>query len=382
MSKISFVSGLFLVSLSYNVALAQTSQLQIARNSVGKLQVAINAKQDANKQLSILGEGIKAADAASTDKKTGRWPETWAVKAYLSSYVSIIDTDEGNADRYYTLAVQAIDSAKRLDKFQANFRLIAASDYNVNIRKQRKGSAAFSKGDYSAAYELLKEVSDFLPKDTTLAINTALSAQNIQAYDKAIVYFKRAKDNGVKNPLVFQNMANIYTSKFEHELAIRTLEDGIKANPYNVFLTNDYINLLLDNEKYAEAIQVIESTIKVESNNKLLYFLYGYLQQNKLNNSTAELAYNRALAIDENYFDALYQLGLVYINSANESLKSGKTDGAAKFISYINRAEIALLQAHEVNQNDKSTVQLLIDIYTRKHRLDKVQELKGKLEEF
>lgn len=382
MSKISLVSSLFLVSISYNVAFAQKSQLQIARNSVGKLQVAINGKQDAKKQLSVLGEGIKAAEAAQNDSKTKKWPETWALKAYLSSYVSIIDTDEGNADRYYNFATQAIDSAKRLDKFQANFRLIKAADYNINIRKQKKGSTAYANGDYAAAYEQLKEVSDFLPKDTTLAINTALSAQNIKSYDKALAYFKRAKENGVKNPIVFQNMASIYISKFEHELAIRTLEDGIKVNPYNVFLTNDYINLLLDNEKYSEAMHVIESTLKVETGNKLLYFLYGYLQQNKANNSTAELAYNRALTLDENYFDALYQLGLVYINSANETLKSGKTENAAKFSSFINRAEIALLQAHEVNQNDKSTVQLLIDIYTRKHRLDKVQELRSKLEEF
>jgi Flp pilus assembly protein TadD len=382
MSKISLVGSIFLVSLSCNVAFAQTSQLQIARNSVGKLQVAINGKQDEKKQLSILGEGIKAAEAAQNDKKTKKWPETWAIKAYLSSYISIIDTDEGNADRYYNLAVQAIDSARRMDKFQANYRLIDASAYNINIRKQKKGNTAYANGDFAAAYELLKEVSDFLPKDTTLAINTALSAQNIQSFDKAIIYFKRAKDNGIKNPVVFQNLANVYTSKFEHELAIHTLEDGLKVNPYHVFLTNDYINLLLDNEKYTEAMQVIESTLKVEANNKLLYFLYGYLQQNKANNSTAELAYNKALGLDENYFDALYQLGLVYINSANESLKSGKTERNQKFTSYINRAEIALLQAHEINQNDKATVQLLIDIYSRKNRLDKVQELKGKLEEF
>lgn len=382
MSKITLFSSLFFVSVSCNVAFAQKSQLQIARNSVGKLQVAINAKQDAKQQLAILGEGVKAAEAAQNDKKTKKWPETWAIKAYLTSYVSIIETDEGNADRYYNLALQAIDSANRLDKFQANYRLIDASAFNVNIRKQKKGSVAYEKGDYAAAYELLKEVSDFLPKDTTLAINAALSAQNIQEYDKALVYFKRAKENGIKSPVVFQNMASIYRSKFEHELAIRTLEDGIKVNPYNVFLTNDYINLLLDNEKYTEALKVIEATIKIESGNKLLYFLYGYLQQHKLNNSTAELAYNKALAIDENYFDALYQLGLVYINSANESLKSGKPEDLTKFTSFINRAEIALLQAHEVNQNDKATVQLLIDIYTRKQRLDKIQELKGKLEEF
>lgn len=383
MSKISLISSIFLVSLSFNVAFAQKSQLQIARNSVGKLQVAINSKQDAKKQLSVLGEGIKATEAAQNDSKTKKWPETWAIKAYLSAYISIIETDEANADRYYNLAIQALDSAKRMDKFQANYRLIDAAAYNVNIRKQKKGNTAYANGDFAAAFELLKEVSDLLPKDTTLAINTALSAQNIQMYDKALLYFKRAKENGIKNPVVFQNMSNIYSSKFEHELAIKTLEDGIKVNPYNIFLTNDYINLLLDNEKYAEAIQVIESTLKVETSNKLLYFLYGYLQQNKANNSAAELAYNRALTLDENYFDALYQLGLVYINSANEAFKSGKAEERnQKFVSYINRAEIALLQAHEINQNDKATVQLLIEIYSRKKRLDKVQELKGKLEEF
>jgi tetratricopeptide (TPR) repeat protein len=160
------------------------------------------------------------------------------------------------------------------------------------------------------------------------------------------------------------------------------LEDGIKLNPYDANLTNSYINLLLDNEKYETAIKVVENTLKVDSKNKLLYFLYGYLHQNNSNYSTAELAYNKALSIDENYFDALYQMGLAYVGSANTILKSSEQDKNQKYSAFINRAEIALLQAHEINQNDKSTVQLLIDIYTRKNKLDKVQELKSKLEEF
>lgn len=382
MSKISFLNITLLVLMTSNLAFSQRSQVQIARNSIGKLHVAINDKADAGKQLGILGEGIKASEAAQSDRKTKKWPETWAIKAYLSSYISIIDTDEGNADRYYTLAIDAIDSARRLDKFQANSRLIDAAIYNVNIRKQNKANIAFNNNDFANAYKLLKDVSDFFPKDTVLAINTALAAQNVQAYDNALIYFKRAKDNGVKNPVLFQNLSNIYISKFENELAIKTLEDGIKLNPYDANLTNSYINLLLDNEKYETAIKIIENTLKVDSKNKLLYFLYGYLHQNNSNYSTAELAYNKALAIDENYFDALYQMGLAYVGSANTVLKSAGQDKSQKFVSFINRAEIALLQAHEINQNDKSTVQLLIDIYTRKNKLDKVQELKSKLEEF
>ncbi len=381
MSKKSLLS-IFLVLLGCNIAFSQKSQLNIARNSIGKLQVAINNKQDVKKQLEVIGEGIRASEAAQKDKKTKKWPETWAIKAYLSSYVAIIDPDEGNSDKYFVSAKEAIDSATRLDKFQGNSKLIQASIFNINIKKQAKATSAFNNNDFTTAFGLLKEVSDFFPTDTTLAINTAIAAQNIRGFDNALIYFKRAKENGIHNPTVFQNMAAIYTSKFENDLAIKTLEEGIKLNPYDTNLTNNYINLLLDHEKYSEAIKVIDNTLKTTTNNKLLYFLYGYLHQNNSNYSTAELAYNKALTMDENYFDALYQLGVAYVDSANEALKEKKSDSGQKFVSLINRAEMTLLQAHEINQNDKSTVQLLIDIYTRKNKLDKVQELKSKLEEF
>lgn len=361
-------------------ALAQKSQLQVAKNSLGKLQVSIASKADSKKQLTIIGEGIKALESAQKDKKTKNWAETWAIKAYLSSYIALIDDNTANADKYYGLAIEAIDQANKLDKFQDNSGLIKASSYNINIKKQTEGNRAFDRNDFVTAFDLLKQVSDYLPTDTTIAINVALCAQNIKDYNEALNYFKRAKENGVKNPLVYQNMANIYASKFESELAIKTLEDGLKLNPNHPFLLSDYINQLLDNEKYDKAIKTIETSIAADKRGKLLLFLYGYLQQSQLNNNTnAEFAYKKALDQDQSYFDALYQLGIVYINYANDALKEKNKQ---KFNSYINRAEFTLLRAHEINQNDRNTIKLLIEIYTRKNRLDKVQELKRKFNEF
>lgn len=367
--------------LSYQ-SFGQTSQVKIAQNAVGKLQVAIASGMDKGKQLSVIGEGLKATESAQTDRKTKNWPETWAIRSYLSSYVALIDEDESNAEKYYNTAIETLDSAKRLDKYQNSTMLTDAANYNIILKKQEKGNKAYNNNEFRTAFGLLKEVSDFFPKDTVISVNTAICAQNINDYNNALFYFKRAKDNGIKNPVVFQSMASIYTSKFEHEAAIRILEEGLKANPYNIYLNNNYINLLLDNEKFDQAKQVIEKTLSLETKNKLLYFLYGYLYQINSNNSTAELAYKKALALDQNYFDALYQLGLAYINVANEALKGDKEKRAQDFSSYINRAEFVLLQAHEINPNDRQTVQLLIDIYTRKNRLDKAQELKRKLEEF
>ncbi|WP_233164619.1 lipopolysaccharide assembly protein LapB [Pedobacter sp. ASV28] len=370
----------FIFSLFTICVFAQGSQIKIANNSLAKLHISIAEKADFKKQLTIIGEGIKALETAEKDKKTKNWPETWAIKSYLSSYVALIDENEVNSDKYFQFATDALENAIKLDKFQSNTELIKAATYNINVKKQREGSKAFVQNDFGTAFKLLKDVSDFMPKDTLLASNVAICAQNLQLYNDALAYFLRAKENGIKNPTVYQNIASIYASKFENELAIKTIEDGLKINPYHVFLTNDYINLLLDNEQYDRALKAIEASLTTEKQSKLLYYLYGYLQQNQLKNTgTSELAYKKALEIDHNYFDALYQLALVYIQNANDALKAKNT---RQFNSMINRAEFSLLKAHEININHKNTIKLLIDIYTRKNRLDKVQELKRKLNEF
>jgi len=376
-----FLPFLFLLLVFSNDISAQKTQVVLAQNSVGKLQESISKKEDTKKQLGIIGEGIKAIDAAQKDKKTKNWPETWSIKAYLSSYIAVIDENEANSNKYLDLAIRSLDTAKILDKFQANSELINAATYNINVKKLTEGNKAFNQSDFLAAYNILKDVSNYLPKDTTLAINVALCAQKIQAYDQALTYFLRAKENGTTNAVVHQTIANLYTSRFEQELAIKSLEDGLKLNPSNIFLTNDYINLLLDNEKYDKATKAIENSLGTERrNSRLLYFLFGYLQQSQVKNYTiAEESYKRALALDQNYFDALYQLALVYIGNANDALKQKNKQ---KYNSFINRAEFTLLRAHEININDLNTVQLLIEIYTRKNRLDKVQELKRKLNEF
>jgi len=77
----------------------------------------------------------------------------------------------------------------------------------------------------------------------------------------------------------------------------------------------------------------------------------------------------------------LYQLSIAYINTANETLKKNDADKASKYNGLINRAQFALQRANEINPNDKKTVQLLLDIYTRKKATDKVQELSRKLQE-
>lgn len=371
----------FFIVISSQSVFSQKTQLLIAKNSVGKLQAAIANKKDVKTQMTILSEGIKASESAAKDSKTKKWAETWAIKSYLSSYIAITDPDQNNSNKYLDIALLSIDTAKMFDNYEDSQGLIKAANYNVNLKKQQKGNIAYANKDFKAAFDYLKQVSDFFPKDTLIAINAGLSAEAIKNDDEAFNYYKRAKDNGVKNPAVFQRLSNLYKIKQDNEKALKTIEEGLALNPYNTPLTNDYINALLDAEKYPEARQVIESTLKVQTRSKLLYYLYGYLHQKNANMGTAELAFNKSLDIDHNYFDALYQLGLVYINLGNQALAIPNKD-VDKYSSYLNRAEVILSQAHQVNAKNKPTINLLIEIYSRKNRFDRVQELKAQLDEF
>lgn len=377
----SFNICLIICCLFSMTTLAQKSQILIARNAVGKLQASIGNKEDANKQLGIITEGLKAVDSAAKDNKTKKWTETFAIKSYLTSFAALIDNNPTNSTKFYEAAKEAVKTAESLDKFNDNSGLIKASKHNILIKKQDKATESFFNNDFREAFDDLKEVSNNFPTDTTLALNTAICALNIQLYDEALEYFLRAKQNGIKNPAVFQKMAQLYSVKSSSETAIKTLEDGLALNPYNRYLTNDYINLLLDHEDFAKAKDLIENNLKVEKGNKLLYFLYGYLNQIGGNNPTAILAYDKALNSDQNYFDALYQVSLAYINLANETLNKNTADKETTYSSLINKAQFALQRAYEVNPNDKNTIKLLINIYSKKQATDKVQELNRRLQE-
>lgn len=373
------ILSIILFLITFN-ALAQKSQLRIARNTIGKLQAAVLAKEEVNKQISIIGEGMKAAQLAQKDRKTKNWPETWAISAYLTSYLSIIDSKE--SETYYQQSLDLIDTANHLDRFHEHEKLLKAATLNTLVKKQEKADNAYYNYDYATALPYLKELSEYFPADSTLALNTAIASQNLRNYDQAVIFYRRALSAGSSNPVIYQHLAQIYSSKFDTEQAIAVLEEGQRKNPGNVLILNDLANLLLDNDLYDKAEKTLELAMKLEGQDKQFYFLYGYLKQHKKQYKLAETAYNTALSMDPNFFPALYQLGLVYIDMGNEVLKSNTANSMELYEAQINRSENLLTHAIEIDPNDRATIQLLIEINTRKGRYDKVDELKERLEEF
>ncbi|RZK21141.1 MAG: tetratricopeptide repeat protein [Flavobacterium sp.] len=356
---------------------AQNNQLQLARNAVGKLQASVMNKEGISRQTIVIKDGLKAVEIAKNNKKTRKYGETWAIRAYLNSYYALITENSDESERYFSLAKVSLDTARALDKEQVNSILIDATFQNINIRKKQNGNKAFYEKDFFEAFRILREQSDFYETDTSLALNTGIAALYIQRNEDAFFYLKRASENDIKDPAVYQNLSRLYYAKQETDAAIKTLETAVERNPGNPALRNDYINILLDNQRYDKALNAIETTLKNSRENHRLFYLYGFLNQNVNNISTAELAFKKAIDLNVNYFDAYYQLGLLYLSKANKVIKKPGNE----YANAIVQAEDTLLRAYNIKPNDKDLIKLLIEVYKNTGKQDRVTELQRRLEE-
>ncbi|MCX6256325.1 MAG: tetratricopeptide repeat protein [Bacteroidia bacterium] len=101
-------------------------------------------------------------------------------------------------------------------------------------------------------------------------------------------------------------------------------------------------------------------------------------------------AYNKALEIKPDYFDAQYNLGALYYNKAVEYFTAANdipSDQQQKYDQEIasakeqlNLAKPYLEKAHSLNDKDVTTIQSLQIIYTRLQMYDKAKEMKDLLE--
>ena len=376
MSKKTLMILLFLCV--FTSLYAQKNQVQIARNAVGKLQVSFVDPALKAKSLGYITDGLKAIDLAKENKKTGKWAETWAIKAYLHSVNSLLSANGDAAEKQLNLALSALDTAKTLDKEQINSIIIKATINNTMIKRLDKGNTAFLDKDFLEAYETLKEVSDYNEVDTSLALNVAIAAQNIQQDGEALKYLKRAKTHGIRNPAVFQQLSKVYSLKMEPDQALMVLKEGIKLNPDNIVLKRDYINVLLDNGKYTDALDALEKELLVTRTDEKLFFIYGLLNQLENRFPDAEAAFKRSIALNSYNFDAFYQLGLVYLDKANLQAKNT----GVGYKDAIANAELAFNKAFTIKPNDKATISLLIQIYKSQSDLERARELQRRLREF
>lgn len=174
--------------------------------------------------------------------------------------------------------------------------------------------------------------------DTSALVNTALSYQRAKMFDEAISNYNDLKELGYNHVDLYKNLAACYLGKGDDANSVAVIEEGMQRFPGDAGMIIEKVNLFLKQGKGEEALNDLNKLAELDPNNPSILFIlgtiYGDDTHDIFNPDKAIEYYTQAININPNYYDAVYNLGALYITMSN------KLKAEANEITGFSKAEI------------------------------------------
>jgi tetratricopeptide (TPR) repeat protein len=369
-----------LIIMSVSVIYGQTNKRTSAYNyqRYGKLDLA---KQ--------------AIDEAAQNEKTIMDAKTWFYRGNI--YYDIgISTDENyrklDPDPF-GVAFQSYQKAKELDtkgEFKDDIQkyTIAVGEgyYNlgvINYNEQKFKEAAAS---FEQSYTVSQSVGRI---DTTALFNAAVSAFQGNEMKMAKQYYQQLIQIGVQKPEVYTSLADIYKTEGDTTMALQAIGKGRELFPEDFNLLIGETNIYLATNEKEKAMKDLEMALQFDRSNPSIFFAVGTIYDQMGDIPKATSAYENAILINPDYFEANYNLGALYVNQAADILAKAndlpldavKEYDAKKALAdqMLEKSLPYLEKALELMPEDVNTMVSLKEIYTRLGMTDKLKAINEKL---
>lgn len=194
---------------------------------------------------------------------------------------------------------------------------------------------------------------------------------------------------------VYKTLLNAYQQSENTEMFKATLVKARAEYPEDGDLVKQELQGYLESKEYAKALEILEEAIKSEPDNAVLYYVKGFIYQNTediQDDSTAIAAYGKALEIDPENFECLYNTGAIYYakgkSTIDEMNKLGMSSADQKKFDklkvvkegYFEQSIPYFEKAHKINADDLETVKALWEAYRQIGNYEKVKEMKAKMD--
>lgn len=296
------------------------------------------------------------------------------------------------------ISMESYLKAKELDLKERYEQEIMFGLNQVQIGANGKGISYYNTTTFDLAalsFDLAAEVArTFNIVDTMAVYNAALCYEKADMTDMAIERYKDCADITYQVPNVFLFISTLYRNADNDEAALKTLQEARISYPREQSLIIEELNIYLTNKDFERAKSNLELAAEQDPTNEILWFSLGSVFDNLGNYEEAIIAYQKAIGVKSDYFDANYNLGALYfnkavlgINEANEMWKPRMTkteaakqkkleeDSKAMFVT----AKPYLESAFQVDPSDVETIRSLKDIYARTGEDDKFIQMNNLL---
>lgn len=249
------------------------------------------------------------------------------------------------------------------------------------------GSKFYNDKKYDEAAEAFQEsvkMKDIVGQIDTLGIyNTALCYERLKNNEGAVEMWKKCTEIKYGGADAFSGLANAYMALGKEDESLKALKAGRAAYPKDLGMIISEVNYFLGKGDNASAEKAINEAIALDSKNPTLYFALGSVYDNLKDYTKAETSYKKAIEIDGNYFDALFNLGAMKYNEGAELMNKIKdiADDAqynaekTKADEFFKQALPYNEKAREVNPKDRDNLMMLKNIYARTGDAAKATEI-------
>lgn len=337
---------------------------------------------------------------AATDAKVWYYKGGIYLDIHLKPEFKIIAPDALN------VAFEAYNKSKELD---------VKEEYrgDIVLRMQTIGGQLFNEGiNFFTANDIDNALTNFekaikIGKDNkivdTLAIyGSALCYEKKGDKTKAISIYNELITMQMNEKSIYSSQAMLYKDSGEFAKAAETIESGLSRYPGDNDLIITQANLYISTNQHEKALQSLNIAKEKEPENVSIQYAIGVTYDLLKNDTTlakadrdryfneAVTAYEQTLKLDPQFFDALFNMGVLFFNKGGDVInvanklplsETAKYDQMmAEGNDYLNKALPYFEEGEKINPSDKQLLVSLKEIYTRLKMIDKLNAVNAKLQ--
>ncbi len=381
-------------------AQAQTRDVRRANTQLNRGNIA-NAKE----MIDAAMQDPSALNDAST--------HITRAKIYMEIFASQDPEVKALHDKPLEVAYEALKTAQEKDTDNSNLIeiqqiLLVMSELTFNDAVE-----SFNAGDYGSASRAFRRsftlAESFGSIDTTTLYNAALAAEMARELGPAEEMYLKLIEMEYDQPYIFSSMTNILMAKGDTVAATSMIKKGRQRYPDDLNLIFSEANIYIFTGQVEEAREILNLAIEKDPENPNLYFAFAANYDRMAQDTTytledrqfafreAEKSYKKSIELNPDYFDAIYNLGVLYFNEgirifeeADAKLRANPTSAAfrqyeldeKRFQEKWLQAQPYLETAMEMLGDDETNLEVvvvsLMQLYARTdqpEKLEMMQEL-------
>lgn len=356
-----------------------------------------------------LEKAMEAIEPATEHKKTKDDAKTWYYRGniYLSLHMTDKEEYKDLVDNPLNIAYDSYKKSMELDKKEKFVEDVKQRMQVISEQYFNKGVNTYKQKEYETAtksFETAANVAEeyFNMTDTTALYYTGNSADLAGDKEKALKFYKQAKELDYDNVSLYTSMSRLHTSLGDTAKALEVIKEGKKRykDDFDILITET--NIYLAQGEAEKALENLKVAVEKDTTNPEIWFAVGTNYDNMIKEQESDSikqmmmkeavnAYKKALKLKPDYFEPAFNLGAIYVNRAAElqsmanNLPLSENEKYEKMKkeadSMLQEAMPMLEKAHEIDPTDVNTMNSLKEIYARLNEKEKREKISKKLEE-